>query len=85
ISNIILQMAISSTGQLPQGTNHESVVNLISSGVRWAIEKFGQDAMVDHIQIYLSEFPKHYNGKDILCEGKEACIEDFKLLSTHLA
>ncbi|MDI1473061.1 ATP-binding protein, partial [Thermodesulfovibrio sp. 1176] len=29
--------------------------------------------------------PKHYNGKDILCEGKEACIEDFKLLSTHLA
>lgn len=85
ISNIILQMAISSTGQLPQGTNHESVINLLNSAVRWTIEKFGQDALVDHVQMYLAEFPKYYNGKDILCEGKEACVEDFKLIATHLA
>ncbi|MEM3580404.1 MAG: TraC family protein [Candidatus Bathyarchaeia archaeon] len=85
ISNIILQMAISSTGQLPQGTNHESVVNLLNSAVRWTVDKFRQDASIDHVQMYLAEFPEHYNGKDILCEGKEACVEDFTLLATHLA
>lgn len=85
ISNIILQMAISSTGQLPQGVNHESIVNLLNSAVRWAIEKMGKETSIDHIQLYLAEFPKYYDGRDILCEGKEVCLEDFKLIATHLA
>lgn len=85
ISNIILQMAVSSTGKLPQGANHESVVNLIGAAVRWAMEKYGIEACIDHIQQYLAEFPKHYDNKEILCEDKETCLEDFKLIATHLA
>lgn len=85
ISNIILQMAISSTGQLPQGANHESIVNLLNAAVRWALANFGENTMIDHVQQYLAQFPEFYDEKDILCEGKEACMEDFKLLATHLA
>ena len=84
ISNIILQMAISATGQLP-AERQESMVNLINAAVKWAINKFGESASIDHIQEYLSEFPKYYDERDILCEGKEACLEDFKLIATHLA
>lgn len=85
ISNIILQMAISSTGQLPQGANHESIVNLLNAAVRWALENFGENTMIDHVQQYLAVFPEYYDERDILCEGKEVCLEDFKLLATHLA
>lgn len=85
ISNILLQMAVSSTGKLPEGANHESIINLLNAAVRWTLSRFGHDASIDHIQEYLSEFPRHYDDRDILCENKEACVEDFKLISTHLA
>ncbi|WP_353684387.1 TraC family protein [Thermodesulfovibrio sp. 3907-1M] len=85
IANIILQMSISSTGVLPQGVNHESVVNLIGAAVRWAINRFDEDACIDYVQQYLARFPEYYDEKEILCEGKEACVEDFRLIATHLA
>lgn len=85
IAQIVMQMVISSTGKLPEMSNQESIYNLIFYAVRWALNNFGSDASVDHVFQWLNEFPKHLEENDILCEGKETCLEDFKLLATHLA
>ncbi len=83
IAAVIQQMSISQTETLP--TNTETAFNLIRSAVNYVYKTFGNKATIDHVYGYLAEFPKYSEEYETLCEGKEICAEDFKLISTHLA
>ncbi len=82
----IIQMMVSvQTGKL-SGSNPETVLTLIQSGVKWAYSQKGNDATIQDVYTYLSKFPNlDPELDDILCEEKEACATDFQLIATHTA
>ena len=84
ITQVITQMVISSTGKFPENINQESATNLIAKAVEWAITKYGRDASVDDVQVWLSRFPEFLDDTSVLC-ADDKCVEDFKLIATHLA
>jgi conjugal transfer ATP-binding protein TraC len=85
ITTIILQMIKSQTGTLPT-EKLETVTNIIRGAVNYAYKNFGTDANVDIVYEYLITFPKYSEEYEELCaDGKEFCLEDFKLITSHLA
>ena len=85
ITQIIVQMAISSTGKFSDNINQESATNLISKAVEWAISTYGRDATIDDVQEWLSKFPQYLDDASVLCKDDEKCVDDFKLIATHVA
>jgi conjugal transfer ATP-binding protein TraC len=85
VAAIILQMIRSQTGTFPT-EKIETVTSIIKGAVNFAYRKFKTDADLDVIYEYLIEFPKYSEEYEELCEeGKEVCLEDFKLITSHLA
>jgi conjugal transfer ATP-binding protein TraC len=85
VTAIILQMIKSQTGTFPT-EKIETVTNIIRGAVNFAYRKFGTNADIDIVYEYLVEFPKYSEEYEELCEeGKEVCLEDFKLITSHLA
>jgi conjugal transfer ATP-binding protein TraC len=85
VAAVILQMIRSQTGTFPT-EKIETVWNIIRGAVNFAYRKFGTDASVDIVYEYLVDFPKYSEEYEELCEeGKEVCLEDFKLITSHLA
>jgi conjugal transfer ATP-binding protein TraC len=85
VAAVILQMIKSQTGTFPT-EKIETVSNIIRGAVNYAYRNFGADASIDIVYEYLVEFPKYSEEYDELCaEGKEVCLEDFKLITSHLA
>jgi len=85
VAAVILQMIKSQTDTFPT-EKVETVSNIIRSAVNFAYKKFGTDADIDIVFEYLVDFPKYSEEYDELCaEGKEVCLEDFKLITSHLA
>jgi conjugal transfer ATP-binding protein TraC len=85
VAAVILQMIKSQTGTFPT-EKVETVTSIIKGAVNFAYKKFGTDADLDVIYEYLIDFPKYSEEYEELCEeGKEVCLEDFKLITSHLA
>jgi len=84
ITQIIIQMAISSTGKFPENINQESATNLVSKAVEWVVAEYGRDASIDDVQHWLAKFPEYLEDTSVLC-ADDKCTEDFKLIATHLA
>lgn len=83
IASVVQQMAISQSEVVPEKT--ETAYNLIKSAVDYTYKHFGNEGCIDHVYGYLAEFPRYSEEYETLCEGKEVCAEDFKLIATHLA
>jgi len=82
---VILQMIKSQTGTFPT-EKIETVTSIIRGAVNFAYRKFGTEADLDVVYEYLIDFPKYSEEYEELCEeGKEVCLEDFKLITSHLA
>jgi conjugal transfer ATP-binding protein TraC len=84
VTTVILQMIKSQTGTLPT-EKVETVTNIIRSAVNYAYKEFGNEASIDDVYRYLIEFPKYSEEYEDLCaDGKEVCLDDFKLITSHL-
>ncbi|MEM5854984.1 MAG: TraC family protein [Candidatus Aenigmatarchaeota archaeon] len=86
IVQIITQMCVTQTGDLPGQVSVETAVNIVDWAVRSAIRYKGIDATIDTVYEFLREFPKNYDDYDLLCkEEREVCHADFALVGAHLA
>lgn len=84
ITEIIRQMVVSSTGQMPEVIYQESAANLIRSAVEWVVKNYGEEGSVDLVFEWLKVFPKYYDDEAFFCND-EKCQQDFKLIASHLA
>ncbi|MFZ2633653.1 MAG: TraC family protein [Desulfosalsimonadaceae bacterium] len=82
IASIILQMTFSATSSEPTETER----TLIKNAVYYAYENYGQDADIDKVYEYLTNFPKYADEVlDIDCRENETCVADLRLLASKLA
>lgn len=84
ITEIIRQMVVSSTGQMPEVIYQESAANLIRSAVEWVVRNYGEEGSVDLVFEWLKVFPEYYEDEAFFCND-EKCQQDFKLIASHLA
>ncbi len=78
VAAVILQMIFSTTDNVPHDSA-ESAYNLVRKAVRWAYEKYKNDANIDAVHAFLQTFPHHMAKK----EDRDAIGEVEKL--RHLA
>ena len=82
ISAIISQMVYSATKEI----SGETEATIIKNAIRYAYENYGNEADIDSVYEYLTNFAKYADEiLDFRCDDNPECVADLTLLSSKLA